>query len=205
MKISEDKLSLINQAREQMTEESWEKLREITAKASMTLNENKKNPINNDICMSAFCKAIKDKVISKETLTKHPSLIRLYNATTNKLSDWKLQDILKDIHDCQPKAYIKLSISYGDEIIKEFIFIEEVSFNGIFRWVLGHFKITPQMVRTDMHKKLGIPLSTVNNIGQILSRVDDDNLVVSIMTITRLVNMVDHTIQCELIDDGNIQ
>lgn len=185
-------------ARALMNQDAWDNLNKIVMPSDNTLLDNNKNVINNDVLMAAYCKAIKDEVIESTVLSKNPMLIKLYNSQTNKLSDWKVEKILQNIHTVQPNIACVITIQNGNlDTIKEFIYTDHVHFHELFKWVVTHFKITPQLVRQEMVKKLDIPLSTTNNIGQDLSKVDDPDASVSIITISRLVNMCNHIIKAE--------
>lgn len=188
----------LDEARKMMTTEARNNLNKVVKPSSNTLLDNNKNVINNDVLMAAFCKSIKDEIISTEALNNDPMLVKLYNSQTNKLSDWKVEKILQSIHSVQPKMACVITIQNGHlDTLKEFVYTTKVHFHELFKWVVTHFKITPQLVRQEMVKKLDIPHSTTNNIGQDLSKVDDPTVSVSIITISRLVNMMDHIIKAE--------
>jgi len=188
----------LDEAKQMMTQEARDNLGKVVKPSNNILLDNNKNIINNDVLMAAFCKAIKDEVILPEVLSQNSMLVKLYNSQTNKLSDWKVEKILQSIHPTQPKMACVITIQNGHlETLKEFVYTNKVHFHEIFKWVVTHFKITPQLVRQEMVKKLDIPHSTTNNIGQDLSKVDDPTISVSIITISRLVNMMDCIIKAE--------
>jgi hypothetical protein len=85
-------------------------------------------------------------------------------------------------------------------VLEEWVFTGPiVSFDGIFEYVIKKFDITPQTIREKLSQMLKPTIA--NNIGQFVSRYlnhdDDDDLVVSITTISRLVNMEGHIILAE--------
>lgn len=193
-----EKQKALDKAKALMDKNAWDNLNKIVKPSNTILLDNNKNVINNDVLMDAYCKAIKDGIINQKALSSNPMLVRLYNSQTNKLSAWKVEKILQNIHTIQSKMACVITIQNGNlDNIKEFIYTDEVNFHQLFKWVVEYFQITPQLVRQEMVKKLDLPHSTTNNIGQDLSKIDDPNATVSIVTISRLVNMMDHIIRCE--------
>jgi hypothetical protein len=86
------------------------------------------------------------------------------------------------------------------DVIEEWVYkTANPTFNRLYEFVVDYFKITPEMIRKDMSKVLKQTIS--NNVAQFTLKynqtADHDSLVVSITTITRLVNMVGHIITCE--------
>jgi hypothetical protein len=87
------------------------------------------------------------------------------------------------------------------EIINNWVFtsVEDCKFNEMFEYVVQKFDITPQMVRERMSKLLKPTIA--NNIGQFVAKYETsthkDELVVSITTISRLANIVDHIVKVE--------
>ena len=130
-------------------------------------------------------------------------MIKLLNAETNSISQMKLGEILESILKHQPNIVCVIQLMSGDmgHILNEWVFTGPiVSFDDIFEYVVRKFNITPQLIRDKLSKMLKPTIA--NNIGQFLVRYenrsdDDDDMTVSITTITRLVNMEDHLIMAE--------
>jgi hypothetical protein len=188
----------IDDAKALMSQSSLDNLKNITT-VKPTINMDKKT--SNDILMQALCKAVTDDVIHESSLDI--KMIKLLNAETNSISQMKLGEILESIRKHQPNIVCVIQLMSGDmgHILNEWVFTGPiVSFDDIFEYVVRKFNITPQLIRDKLSKMLKPTIA--NNIGQFLVRYenrsdDDDDMTVSITTITRLVNMEDHLIMAE--------
>ena len=175
-----------------MTKESIEEIKEVVTSHP---NINMENKVNCDILMQALCRAVAEEVIIPEALDDR--LVKLLNAKTNTLSPIKLGDILTHIRKHQPKMACILTMldARDDTVIREWIFVgPEVNFTEVLGDVIKIFDITPSVVRTKMTETLKPTI--VNNIAQCvakyLNKKDNEEMNVSITTISRLVNMSDH-------------
>lgn len=152
-----------------------------------------------DILMSAFIKAVEDDVIHKLSLNQ--AFVNMLNSTTNTMSQSKLGDLMKLLNERQPEIGCVFTLYDGNmEPIEEWIFkTPNPKFNGMFEYVITYFNITPAMIR----EKLAMVLkqTIANNIAQFCLKYqttdNHDDMVVSVTTITRLVNMMNHIITCE--------
>lgn len=187
----------LEQAKAMMTKESIEKLKEVVTSHP---NINMENKVNCDILMQALCRAVAEEVIIPEALDDR--LVKLLNAKTNTLSPIKLGDILTHIRKHQPKMACILTMldARDDTVIREWIFVgPEVNFTEVLGDVIKIFDITPSVVRTKMTETLKPTI--VNNIAQCvakyLNKKDNEEMNVSITTISRLVNMSDHLLYAD--------
>ena len=187
----------LQQAKAMMTKESIEKLKEVVTSHP---NINMENKVNCDILMQALCRAVAEEVIIPEALDDR--LVKLLNAKTNTLSPIKLGDILTHIRKHQPKMACILTMldARDDTVIREWIFVgPEVNFTEVLGDVIKIFDITPSVVRTKMTETLKPTI--VNNIAQCvakyLNKKDNEEMNVSITTISRLVNMSDHLLYAD--------
>lgn len=177
-----------------MTPEAYDKLKKVV-EIKPTIDMSKKT--NNDILMGAFCQAVQDEIIQINSLDD--KLIKLLNSPTNTLSQDKLKYLLEVVQRTQSDIKCVITIMTGDmnETIYEVHYFKPnaVDLLEILKWLLDKFNITPGGIRTKM---AGIFKPTiVNNISQLVSRVQQgntDGVVVSIATITRIVNCYDHLI-----------
>ena len=187
----------LEQAKAMMTKESIENLKEVVTSHP---NINTENKVNCDILMQALCRAVAEEVIIPEALDDR--LVKLLNAKTNTLSPIKLGDILTHIRKHQPKMACILTMldARDDTVIREWIFVgPEVNFTEVLGDVIKIFDITPSVVRTKMTETLKPTI--VNNIAQCvakyLNKKDNEEMNVSITTISRLVNMSDHLLYAD--------
>lgn len=155
------------------------------------------NKANMDILMHALCNAYNQNIFRSEVY--NDKLIKLLNSETSTLSQSKLGELLQDIRKIQPNMVCKITIyTARDELVKEWIFTgeEPVDFNCIVTFILEYFKITPIMVRNNLINVL--QKTIVNNLAQLVSKYvnneDISNLKMSMMNISRLVNMSKHLI-----------
>lgn len=176
-------------AKAMMNDESLAKLKSFVSNQTTINLENK---VNNDILMQALCRAVTDGLIKPSSF--NDKIIKLLNSATNTLSQSKLIDILTQVHANQPDVICKVSLMSPDMSVthKEWILDEHnTNFNKIFGYVVKHFNMTPSSVRNKMKESLKPTI--VNNIAQLLSKYEKDpsldNIIVSINTISRLVNM----------------
>lgn len=190
----------LEEAKSMMNDKSLDKLRDVTSTRPTINMENK---VNNDILMQALCRSVSEDVIHMTTLDER--LIKLLNSPTNTLSQNKLIDILKHVRLYQPNIVCVISLMNADmsTTLMTWKFDEDnVKFIDIFRYVVNRFDITPALVRSKMTNTLKPTI--VNNISQLISRylnseTDEERgcIKVSINTITRLVNMMDHLLFAE--------
>lgn len=187
----------LEEAKSLMSEASLDNLKNVVT-TKPVINMDKKT--SNDILMQALCKAVTDDVIHDTSLDA--KLVKLLNAETNSISQMKLGEVLTSIRKKQPNMACVIQLLTPDmgRVLEEWVFTGPiVSFDGIFEYVIKKFDITPQTIREKLSQMLKPTIA--NNIGQFVSRYlnhdDDDDLVVSITTISRLVNMEGHIILAE--------
>lgn len=188
----------LEEAKSLMTPEALSKLREAT---SSRPSINMDNKANNDILMNALCNAVSSGMILPESLDD--KTIKLLNAKTNTLSPTKLGHILTIVKETQPDIICEITLMKPiDTIIKVWRFDnEDVSFTEMFAFILEYFKLTPNIVRSQMSQMLKPTI--VNNIAQLVAKYaygdeqDRAEINVSITTLTRLVNMCDHVLLAE--------
>ena len=190
----------IEEAKAMMSDEALSRLKEIvTPQPSINMNQK----VNNDIIMSALCRAVNDGVIRMDAVDDH--IVKLLNSPTNTLSAVKVGNILTQIRKFQPNMCCVITLKSSDmnEKINEWIFTgPEVYFNKIFEYVIDKFEITPSLVRNKMTAMLKTTI--VNNVAQLVAKynslTDEEekkHLTISINTVTRLVNMSDHILLAE--------
>ena len=190
----------IEEAKAMMSDDAISKLKDIVTPQPI-VNMNQK--VNNDIIMSALCRAVSDDVIHMSSIDD--KIIKLLNSPTNTLSAVKVGSILNQVRKSQPNmcCVITLKTSDMNDTINEWTFTgPEVYFNKIFEFVIEYFEITPSMVRNKMTTMLKTTI--VNNVAQLIAKytslTDEEvkkQLTISINTITRLVNMSDHILLAE--------
>jgi hypothetical protein len=181
----------IEEAKSLMTPEKINKLKEVVAK-EIDVDISKK--INNDLIMTALCRAVVvDKIIDPDAIDER--LYKLLNSDTNTVSDLKLSDILKSIHDVQKNMYCVITLQDTNmNIINEWKLYEDFTFNHIFEFILDHYKVTPHDIREKMSATLKPTI--VNNIGQLISKYqqltpeEKAKKRISITTINRIVSTV---------------
>lgn len=191
----------LEQAKQLMTEQSYEKLRDMVTKP-MEIDISKK--VGNDIIMGAFCQAVMNGLIQPRSLDE--KLIKLLNSDTNTISDSKLNYIMDCVHRSQPDITCVVTLCTGDMKDKyEWHLYNDISFTPIFDTVIKMFEITPGMIREKMTDTLKPTI--VNNISQFVSKYktlsteERDELHISITTIHRLVSMVKCILLAEFRDE----
>ena len=178
----------LEQAKAMMTQDSYDKLKEVVTTHP---NINMDNKVNCDILMQALCRAVMDETILPESLDDR--LVKLLNAKTNTLSPIKLGDILTHIRKKQPKlaCVITMLQANDDTIVDRWVYVgPNINFTNMMGDIIKKFEISPTMVRTKMTETLKPTI--VNNIAQCVARYlnnENEDLNVSITTISRLVNM----------------
>lgn len=190
----------IEEAKAMMSDDAISKLKDIVTPQPI-VNMNQK--VNNDIIMSALCRAVSDDVIHMSSIDD--KIIKLLNSPTNTLSAVKVGSILNQVRKSQPNMCCVITLKSSDmnDTINEWTFTgPEVYFNKIFEFVIEYFEITPSMVRNKMTTMLKTTI--VNNVAQLVAKytslTDEEEkkqLTISINTITRLVNMSDHILLAE--------
>lgn len=156
-----------------------------------------------DILMSALCRAVTEEgVIKKTSLNEY--FIKMLNSATNTLSQTKLGDLFELLHTKQPNVVCIFTLwtPNMDDTINEWVFKTTTpTFNAMYEFIIKHFEITPQMIREKLSEKLKHTIA--NNVAQfalkysMASDKERSEYVVSITTITRLVNMMGYIITCE--------
>lgn len=157
--------------------------------------------VNNDILMTALCKAVTNGTIKKQSLNDR--LIKLLNSETNTISQSKLEEILSIIHHTQPKMVCIVTMRDVDKDLDlqpvfRWEYKENISFNDAFYTVLLYYHITPSMIRQKMTETLKSTI--VNNVSQLVSKYykssdeERNKMIISISTIQRLVNMCGGTL-----------
>ena len=180
----------LEEAKNLMSESSLEKLRSVVAQ-HVDIDVSKK--VNNDLIMAALCTAVVlDGKIKPESIDDR--LLKLLNSDTNTISDSKLSDIMHSIHETQRYITCIVTLMNNEfEKINEWILYEDFRFNEIFEFILNYYKITPQLIRSQMITTLKPTI--VNNIGQLVSKYqqstpeEKQKIHISITTINRLVTM----------------
>jgi hypothetical protein len=188
----------IEDAKKLMTPEAMNNLRH-TISTEEKIDMSKK--VNGDPIMVAFCKAVNEDIIKITSLSE--TMIKMLNSSTNTMSQSKLGEMLEHARQYQPGLICRIKLMDGTQIqtINQWTFtgIEDCKFNDMFEYLVQQFEITPTMVRDRMSKLLKPTIA--NNIGQFIAKYETsthkDELVVSITTIARLANIVNHVIKVE--------
>lgn len=195
----------IQEAKAMLSPEAMEKLHEVVD-IKPVIDFSKK--VNNDILMTALCKAVTDDVIKLSSLNDR--LVKLLNSETNTISQSKLKEILDIIHQKQPNICCCISMDNfnGVEIIPVYDWVykdNEINFVEPFRTVLNYYAITPSDIRKRMTETLKSTI--VNNVSQLVSKFyksskeEQDQMVISISTIQRLVNMCGGCLSAEFYEE----
>lgn len=187
----------IEEAKKLMNEANLKHLKDMVSE-NIVIDTSRKSAC--DIIMSAMCRAVNDGVIKKTSLNEQ--FVSILNSTTNTISQSKLGDFLRLMNTKQPDIACVITLYTGDmsEVINEWVFkTPNPTFNHMYEYVIDYFKITPEMIRKDLSKVLKQTIA--NNVAQFAVKYqltdNKDELVVSITTITRLVNMTGNIITCE--------
>lgn len=190
----------LEDAKAMMSDEAILKLKNMVTPKPVVNMDHK---VNNDIIMSALCRAVDDGVINVNSLNE--KIIKLLNSPTNTLSAVKVGSILTHVRKSQPNICCIITLKTADmnTVLNEWIFTgPEVYFNKIFEYVVDYFKITPTIVRNKMTEMLKTTI--VNNVAQLIAKYntleseeEKQALTISISTVTRLVNMSDHILLAE--------
>ena len=189
----------VEEAKALMQPTAVQHLKDVVAE-NVVIDVSKKSAC--DILMAAFCKAVTDDppVIRKSSLNDY--FVNMLNGTTNTMSQSKLGDLFKLLTERQPEIGCVFTLYNGDmtEVINDWIFkTTNPTFNKMFEFVVERFEITPQMIREQLSTVLKQTIA--NNIAQFTLKYqtskNHDDMVVSITTITRLVNMTNNIITCE--------
>lgn len=190
----------IEEAKKLMTDETRGKLHELISKPD-EIDISKK--VGNDIVMGAFCKAVLTGIIQQRSISN--KMVKLLNSDTNTMSDLKLNEILETVHKNQPDITCCISLRNNkNEDLVLWNLYKDISFSPILDYVITHLQITPQIVRNKLSSTLKTTI--VNNMSQLVSKYsslteeEKHEFRVSIMSITRLVNMMDHIIVAEFVD-----
>lgn len=187
----------LEEAKSMMTKDKREKLRNIVEVSKPSINFT--NKMNNDIVMQALCRAVEENIIHVSDLDDR--LIKLLNSSTNTMSFPKLINTLNTIHKSNEKIACVITLKKTDiaqSTICEWVIDgkNDITFHRIFEYVIKYFKVTPHDIRISMTKTL--KPTVVNNVAQMVSKYLTSNeeerkkMVISIRTITRIVNMEGH-------------
>ena len=190
----------IEESKKLLTPEAVNHLKELTSETKDIDVSRKKNC---DIIMSAMIKAIlEDGSILQSSLDD--TLINMMNSSTRTISCSKLKSVMKTIKESQ-----KLTCSFdiyeadGVTLVKHFEFDnkKDKNFNYILDYVLDHFKVTPQLIKEKLTEqfKPTVVINIYTLINKYVNATDEEKeeFKVSILTITRLVNMMNHIIICK--------
>ena len=192
----------LEEAKALMSKEATEKLRNVVDNSVTTVDFS--NKVNKDIIMGALCRAVENGTIKVNDLDD--KLIKLLNSDTNTMSYTKLIYALNVIHETNPNIVCEISIHEpavpSPRIVKTWnIYDNTTTFHDIFKFVLEEFNITPHDIRVEMAKTL--KSTVVNNVAQLAANFiksspeERKKIVISIVAITRLVNMSGHLIYAE--------
>lgn len=190
----------IEEAQKLLTPEAVNHLKELTSETKDIDVSRKKNC---DIIMSAMIKAIlEDGSILQSSLDD--TLINMMNSSTRTISCSKLKSVMKTIKESQ-KLTCSFDIYEADGVtsVKHFEFDNKKNknFNYILDYVLDHFKVTPQLIKEKLTEqfKPTVVINIYTLINKYVNATDaeKDEFKVSILTITRLVNMMNHIIICK--------
>lgn len=199
----------VEMAKKLFTKEAKDRLQQVVDRNKPSINFS--NKLNNDMLMQALCRAVAQNTINVSNLDE--KTIKLLNSSTNTISYPKLINILDVIHITNDniKCHIEIKDPKADKInppvIKEWFIHDkdDATFIQIFDFVVFHFKITPCMVRELMTQTL--KPTVVNNVAQFVAKYqaateeERKSFVVSIRTITRLVNMMGYLIFADFVND----
>ena len=207
MRKEESYMISLDEAKKLMTKEKSEKLRQVVCDSTPTINFS--NKLHNDIIMSALCDAVSDDVIHVSDLDD--KLIKLLNSNTNTISFPKLINALHTIHETNPSIVCHIKLTKPDPAFPETINYWTIdgknglSFHDIFEYVVKKFEITPREIRVKMTKTL--KPTVVNNVAQLVAKYftstkeEQQKMVISIKTISRLVNMIGMQLSAEFRKD----
>lgn len=188
----------LEEAKSLMTQDALNKLKELISDKP-TINTS--NKANNDILMSALCRAVNENIINIDSLDD--KIVKLLNAKTNTLSPSKLGYVISTIKQNQPNIVCCISlVRPPDIIINEWTYNDkDVNFTSILDYILKYFKMNPNVIRTKLGEMLKPTI--VNNIAQTVAKYQNSNdtdradINVSITTLTRLANMYEHMLFAE--------
>lgn len=179
----------LQDAKQMIDSNSIAKLHEIVETKPLVDTSHK---VNNDILMTALCKAVNEGVIKPHALNER--LVKLLNSETNTISQTKLTEILQSLRRVHPS--MKCIVTMMDvemSPLMTWVFEDQVNFLDMFGDVLQYYKITPSDVRRKMVETLKSTI--VNNVSQLVSKyyktneIERQGMVVSVSTVQRLVNM----------------
>ena len=190
----------IEEAKQLMTPESINHLKELTTEVRDIDVSRKKHC---DIIMSALIRAIcEEGIIAYSSLDD--ALINMMNSSTRTISCSKLKSIMKTIHASQKlKCTFEIYESDSTTLVQRFEFDNKKNdnFNYILDFVLSEFNITPQRIKDELTEqfKPTVVINIYTLINKYINATEEerDSFKVSILTITRLVNMTNHLIVCK--------
>ena len=184
----------LEEAKKLMTPEARERLHKLVSKPD-EIDISKK--VGNDIIMTAFCQAALTGIIQQRSVSQ--KMMKLLNSDTNTMSDIKLDEILCTVHKNQPDVVCVISLrnNLNEDLVRWYMY-SDISFAPVLDYVIKRLDITPQITRSKLADTLKTTI--VNNMSQLVSKFssiteeEKNEFRVSIMSITRLVNMMDHII-----------
>lgn len=190
----------IEEAKQLLTPDSINHLKELTTEIRDIDVSRKKHC---DIIMSALIRAIcEEGIIAYSSLDD--ALINMMNSSTRTVSCSKLKSIMKTIHASQKlKCVFEIYESDSTTLVQRFEFdnTKNDNFNYILDFVLSEFKITPQRIKDELteHFKPTVVINIYTLINKYINATEEEraSFKVSILTITRLVNMTNHLIVCK--------
>lgn len=190
----------IEEAKQLLTPDSINHLKELTTEVRDIDVSRKKHC---DIIMSALIRAIcEENIIAYSSLDD--TLISMMNSSTRTVSCSKLKSIMKTIHASQKlKCTFEIYESDSTTLVQRFEFdnTKNDNFNYILDFVLENFKITPQRIKDELteHFKPTVVINIYTLINKYINATEEarTSFKVSILTITRLVNMTNHLIVCK--------
>lgn len=183
-----------------MTDAAMSKLHEVVEAKPFIDTSHK---VNNDIVMTALCKAVGEGVIKPSAINER--LQKLLNSETNTVSQSKLTEILQSIRRVQPNMICRIRLLDTEfRVLREWDYVDSANFLRMFAEVLTYYEITP----SDVRKKLTETLKStiVNNVSQLVSKyyksdeIAREGMVISVSTVQRLVNMSGGILQAEFIE-----
>lgn len=191
----------LEQAKTMITPEAMAKLHEVV-EAKPDIDTSHK--VNNDIIMTALCKAVGEGVIRPSAINER--LQKLLNSETNTVSQSKLTEILQSVRRVQPNMICKVTLTDVEfRELKTWTYSDHANFLNMFADVLNIYDITPGDVRKKLTETLKPTI--VNNVSQLVSKyyksdpIERAGMVVSVSTVQRLVNMSGGILFAEFIEE----
>jgi hypothetical protein len=186
------------------TPEIMAKQRQMTDDNQFAINVDRENKVDQDVLMTALCRAIPEGIIEAKSL--NAMIYKLWKSSTNSINQDKLEKIINHIREFQPNFVCRVNLNQlanGERrVYQEWMFTGPVvKFNGMYEDIVERFGITAQMIRADMPKTLQQTngKNIVNNTAHDVTRYHPDKIL-SIKFITRLVNMCGYVLHAEFLN-----